>query len=446
MPTRQRPSGAAVRRRRRQQQQQLQQRRRRWQQQQQQQQQQQFHYEAQHQHQAPPSRFEQVPQGDQEMVDGAYEDFLLQWPGVAPSEFHLPPSCSRLFSPHLGGLYAPYTDLGDLFYPNRPFHTDELQDETNLNDFDAEDPQQQNYARWIHFLTLHGFTDRGEEHATGTPHTAGTENAQSRTSLNEARRRAQAQAAAVERYLLEVYYGPVVTKSGVVSVFLKHRIRVDISIDNAVRVVNFTKHSMAAINRLGDRTCVCHPCGRVLQEGVSMDLMTGMRLARISGRGITFSALDHGLVYVVDESGTKSTTEWFKVLCYDLPSDVFSTDSEQGSNCVSTCFQIVSQARFKSTRNGDDVWLVAGARIKQTPWGDVQVSRDSGSRFIWTSPSAGTVSVTTPTFRALMTCNPSKFVFLKMGQKRMMATAEGFTVRNGSQKAGFDSQGRLTLQ
>ncbi|XP_077552858.1 uncharacterized protein LOC144167477 [Haemaphysalis longicornis] len=245
--------------------------------------------------------------------------------------------------------------------------------------------------------------------------------------------------------LQEMYNGPVVTNYGTVSFILKHGMRVDITMDYAVRVVNFTMHCTAAIDGPGDRSCVCHPCGRAIQEGVNVDIAYGTRLAKISSRGVTFTALNHGLVYLVDASGTKSTTERFHNLGYDIPMSVFYSQAELGMDIFEDCFDLISRVRQRTTDNGDEVWVVNGVRIKQTAWGDVQVSRDSGRRVIWSSPTAGTISVTTPLVKMAVTCDPTRYFFVRAGQKRISGTWDGFTVRNGSQRAGFDHRGRLTL-
>ncbi|KAK8770664.1 hypothetical protein V5799_012876 [Amblyomma americanum] len=241
------------------------------------------------------------------------------------------------------------------------------------------------------------------------------------------------------------YYGPMVSSYGTVSVFLRQNVRVDISVDRAVRVVNFAMHCTAAFSSSGTRCCACHPCGRVLQEGSDVHMSTGNRLGKISSRGITFTALNHGLVYLVDASGTKSTTERFHDLGYDLPLSMLNIEVEPDMDSFNECFEIVSQARRRTTRNGDEIWNLGGVRIKQTPWGDVQVSRDSGRRVIWTSPTAGSVSVTTPLVKIALSSDPRKFFFVRTGAKRICANSDGFIVRNGSQRAGFDRRGRLTL-
>lgn len=89
------------------------------------------------------------------------------------------------------------------------------------------------------------------------------------------------------------YYGPEVTTNHTVSVLLRHGIRVDISVDRALRVVNFDKECTAAIGGDGDCSCACHACGRVLQQGVTVDLTTGSKMAKISGRGVIFTAHNH---------------------------------------------------------------------------------------------------------------------------------------------------------
>lgn len=245
--------------------------------------------------------------------------------------------------------------------------------------------------------------------------------------------------------LQKMYYGPLVTNYGTVSVILRHNMRVDISVDCAVRVVNFSKRCTAAISCHGDRSCVCHPCGRAMQEGINVDMATGRRLAKISSRGVTFTALNHGLVYLVDPSGTKSTRERFRNLNYDLPMSVFYSKSERGMEIFQDCYELMSRARQRTAQNGDEVWIVGNVRIKQTPWGDVQVSCDSGRRVIWSSPTAGNISVTTPFVKMSVSCDPSRYILVRAGQKRIIGTSDGFTVRNGSQRAGFDIRGRLTL-
>lgn len=239
--------------------------------------------------------------------------------------------------------------------------------------------------------------------------------------------------------------GVMVTSYGTMTVLLRHSICVDISADHAVRVVNMNGNCTAAISWSSGRRCVCHPCGRVLQRGNNVDLAIGSRLGKISYRGVTFSAFNHGLVYLVDASGTKSTTERFHNLCYDVALHVFYPESEPDVEAMEQCFEMASKAAETATPDGDRIWFVDDVRIKQTPWGDVQVSRETDCGMIWTSPSEGTVTVTGPYFKTVVSSDPTKFLSVRMGHKKLVASAQGLTVRNGSQRAGLDYLGRLFL-
>lgn len=354
-------------------------------------------------------------------------------PVVAPSFLYLPPPYAAVY-PSVLLQFEPYVPI--------------IEDQGVVTA-----PE---YARLLEASMLWGLNadqDRAEElqRGTGEPHEGAHNNAPlHQGGTEEGHGDVQQNQEAVEpEELLEAlepeYYGPVVTSYGTVSVMLRHYVRVDISVHGAVRVVNFLKHCTAAFNSDGECSCVCHPCGRVLQEGGKVHMATGTRLAQISIRGVTFTAFNHGLVYLVDASGTKSTTERFQILSYDVPLNVFAYEVPQGVECFDECFRIIREAKQRTTRNGNEIWLLNGVRIKQTPWGDVQVSRDSGRRVIWTSPTAGTISVNTPFVKTAISCDPRKFFFVKMGQKRLNASADAFTVRNGSQRAGFDVRGRLVL-
>lgn len=398
-----------------------------------------------------------------DVADYSFDDSVMPWPGLVNQPFLYVPS-SMIGYPELMSTFSPYGSFvdenGDVFnayYADEYANTSgfESQEEPVLYDYDLDLHQQVEYARLLHasMMRARDVGDRPEEEYSGTgePHHGFADDAETPRRVMSRGGRGDAQEdleALLEQpwdQLPDDYYGPVVTSYGTVSVILQDCIRVDIATDGSVRVVNFAMHCTAVIDSSGDSSCVCHPCGRVLQEGENVDMASGTRLAKVSSRGVTFTALNHGLVYLVDASGTKSTTERFRNLFYDVPLSMFYSNQDQSTERFRECFRLMREARQRSTRNGDEIWLVGCVRIKQTPWGDVQVSRDSGRRVIWTSPTAGTMSVATPLVKIALSTDPARFFFVKMGQKKISASAEAFTVRNGSQSAGFDSQGRVTL-
>uniref|UniRef100_A0A131YRV6 Uncharacterized protein n=1 Tax=Rhipicephalus appendiculatus TaxID=34631 RepID=A0A131YRV6_RHIAP len=405
-----------------------------------------------HQGTLPESDNESQGPGDEDGAEGSVSgDDLPPWPAIIPPFFYLQPPPYTSYTEALfpygegGSLIDGQGNIFDPVYSTwldnammNPW--DEYQQHGNTNML-----QELGYAPFLPPSRLLGMNDRVDENCTGEPHTAAGETMITVSTEGWGDAQLDPAAAGLRSGLQDLYYGPVVTTHGTVSVMLKHGIRVDISVDRALRVVNFDKECTAAISCDGDRSCVCHPCGRVLQQGVAVDIATGSRMAKISSRGVIFTALNHGLVYLVDASGTKSTTERFRDLCYDVPLSIFHLSLNEDNEGFSECFRIVSQAKRWNNRNGDEVWLVGGVRIQQAPCGDVQVSRDSGRHVIWTSPTEGTMTVITPHIKAVITCDPRRFFFVRMNQKRLSANADGFAVRNGSQRAGFDSRGRLVL-
>lgn len=405
----------------------------------------------------------------QEGLDGLYEhqdrdddgeahgsvDYgdLPPWPAIEPPFYYVQPPPYTTYTETLfpyGEDGSLIDEQGNIFDP--VYSTWLGDDEVDpwdefLQHGNTDVLQELGYAPYLPHAPFLGEAEQAEENSNGDQRTAAgdTMPKESAESWGDAHPYAVGAIRGLRSGLQDVYYGPVVTMGGTVSVMLRHGIRVDISVERAVRVVNFDKECMAAVDSSGDRSCVCHPCGRVLQQGVAVDVATGSRLAKISSRGVVFTAHNHGLTYVVDASGTKSTIDRFKDLCYDIPLSIFYSSSNEEDERFNECFRIVSLAKQWNNQNGDEVWLVGGVRIKQAPWGDVQVSRHWGRLVISTSPTEGTMSVVTPLIKAVVTCDPRRFFFVRMNQKRLSADADGFAVRNGSQRAGFDSLGRLVL-
>ncbi|XP_077485969.1 uncharacterized protein LOC144097057 [Amblyomma americanum] len=407
---------------------------------------------------------------EQDERDGAESDLeadLVSGPAVVPPFFHSQAQPATLSEPSfpLSLHGSSEEDEGFELSSDVGYDDDsdlELQDEHALYDLAYDTRQQLEYLQFLESFAGLNADDSEEQIGTGEPQgaTGGAYEADM-SPLNrisaEGSGDALTEQEAVEpdlwQYLREhdpweedvPFYGPVVSSSATVSILLRHRVRVDISVEGAVRVVNFAAHCTAALGRWGDRSCLCHPCGRVVQEGDYVDMATGSRLAKISGRGITFTNLSRGLVYLVDASGTKSTTERFEDLNYDLPSTVFHLEPEPDIDSFNECFRIVSQARHRTATNGDEIWTVGDVLVEQTVHGDVQVSRDSGRLLVCTSPTAGSMSLTTPLIKTALSCDPRKFFFVRVGQKRLRANEAGFMVRNGCQRAGFDRRGRIVL-
>ncbi|GFX05976.1 uncharacterized protein TNCV_760121 [Trichonephila clavipes] len=238
---------------------------------------------------------------------------------------------------------------------------------------------------------------------------------------------------------------PMVTSYGAVTILLRHLIRVDISPEKAVYVTNSPSECVAVACGTGDRSGVMHPNGRVLHEREDIHMSTLNRKAKISKRGIVFTSADHCLSYLVDASGTKTTAEKFRDLSQDFTHQVFFCDS-MSSHSMDLCYKMVEDAVHKHYKNGDEVWIVGGYRIKQDQWGDVKVSRNYGRRVIKVSPTNGQVNIKTDSVEITVGRYPNNYFVVRRGDQMVTASLRSFTVQSGTQRAGFNSTGRLVLK
>lgn len=237
---------------------------------------------------------------------------------------------------------------------------------------------------------------------------------------------------------------PMVTNYGAVTVLLRHLIRVDISPAKAIYVTNPPSTCVATINGVGSKSCIIHPNGRVLQDGQEIHMNILNRRAKVCRRGVIFTSTNHCLSYLVDASGTKTTAEKFRDLNNDFSLEVFYDNAMAMSN-VEELYNMVDKSVYKSYWNGDEVWSIGGFRIKQDHKGDVKITRNSSRRVIRTSPTTGQMTVKTPSAEINIGRYPNNYFVLRKNDKVVTASVRGFSVQNGTQKAGFNSSGRVTL-
>lgn len=67
--------------------------------------------------------------------------------------------------------------------------------------------------------------------------------------------------------------GTTVSSQGVISLRLHDRIRVDISLERAVRIVNYKSGIVMALSSSGSSSALLHPNGRVFQYGSRVEIM-----------------------------------------------------------------------------------------------------------------------------------------------------------------------------
>ena len=117
----------------------------------------------------------------------------------------------------------------------------------------------------------------------------------------------------------------VVEKQGYISLHLRYDVHVDIAPNQAIRIVNHRKAVTLALSGCATQMALVHPQGRVLQYNSRIEIQTedylSIKNAKMWPRGVSFTANNCALVYLVDQAGARSTTDTFHDLYADNIAD-----------------------------------------------------------------------------------------------------------------------------
>ncbi|XP_014279959.1 uncharacterized protein fest isoform X2 [Halyomorpha halys] len=240
------------------------------------------------------------------------------------------------------------------------------------------------------------------------------------------------------------------TAHGTISLRLAHRMRVDLTIDRAVRLLNFKNNIVIAMNPTGSACALLHPNGRVHQYGSRVEIMAhdirgNHKYAKMWYKGVSFTSENCALVYLVDSAGTRTTTDSFSDLMQDFSLGVFYSESRHGQTFAIDAVNIIHGAQYWTTEEGVENWLINNVRISQAPDGLVRVARNSNKYHLRTSPTNGTASMTTPFLHCTASMGSTSHLFVRRGERRMHFDGSSFIVRNAGHSAGFDEKTQLKV-
>ncbi|XP_034239037.1 protein enabled homolog [Thrips palmi] len=242
----------------------------------------------------------------------------------------------------------------------------------------------------------------------------------------------------------------VATPHGTMSLRLHDRIRVDMSVDRAVRVINLKNNIVLALGGNGASAALLHPNGRTYQYGSRVEILAhdsrgNNKFAKMWYKGVSFTSEQCALVYLVDTAGTRTTTDNFSDMSQDLSLSVFYNDSRHGPSYVSEAINLLESGQYWVTDEGVENWLINGVRVSQTADGLVRVARNSNKYQVRTSPSNGTASLTTPFLHCTASLGQTSHLFVRRGERRMHYDGASFIVRNAGHSAGFDEKNQLKV-
>jgi len=248
----------------------------------------------------------------------------------------------------------------------------------------------------------------------------------------------------------------LVMEPGFISLRMGHGVVLDIANDLSVRLVNPGQQSSIAMSRDSRHVAVIHPRGRAIVYQPRAEIQVEDRLsvknAKFYPKGISFTANNLALVYLLDEAGARTTSDTFHDLHgTNIVETLFRERCASQHNSVrSSCEQLDRIRYWRNQKNGVNFWVVDDLSVRQTTDGFVMVERrnSDGSRaFISVSPTNGKLKVETPSVQASASLGEESHFFLRFGQKRLHYNGNSgdFVVRSSGQSAGFDEEGNLKI-
>jgi len=263
----------------------------------------------------------------------------------------------------------------------------------------------------------------------------------------------------IDDYNHDIYHedtSPIcVSPLGVITLRLHDRVRVDISLDRAVRIINARSGIVIALSASGSSAALMHPNGRVYQYGSRVEILAhdphgNNKYAKMWYKGVSFTSDQCALVYLVDSAGTRTTTDTFSDLNVDFSISVFCSESPYGDgnvgqNLINEAVNLLQSSTYWVSDDGTSNWLINNVRVSQTTDGLVRVGRNSNKFSLHTSPSNGSARISSPFLHCTGSMGQTRHLFVRRGERRMHYDGASFIVRNAGHSAGFDDKHQLKV-
>ncbi|KAJ6641336.1 hypothetical protein Bhyg_06272, partial [Pseudolycoriella hygida] len=246
--------------------------------------------------------------------------------------------------------------------------------------------------------------------------------------------------------------GPIALPNGIIQLCLRNGIRVDITLDKAVRVTNVLSEIVISLSSGGDSAAVAHPNGKVYQMGPFVEIIAFdgklknnyVRYAKMWQEGITFTCTDCTHIFLVDLYGTRTTSDTFTNLSCDFTLPVF-LNSKHGPVFANEARAMVQRSSHFHSSDGTDEFYINDFRISQKPDGLVKVTRSNNRCLIRTSPEHHSATLTTSQIHCTASLSHTPHLFVRRQEQSMHFDGSSFVVRNNGHSAGFDENNYLRV-
>jgi len=246
----------------------------------------------------------------------------------------------------------------------------------------------------------------------------------------------------------------VVELPGFINLKLRHDMVLSISSNLAVLLKNLQKQSSLSMSSCSTQMAVVHPKGRLLQYGYRIEVQVeddiSVKNAKIFPRGLSFTANNMALVYLLDEAGARSTSDTFHDLhATDIADTLFKDSLGRQVDGVTTSIRQLDMARYWRTRDNVDCWIIGQIFIQQMEDGLVVIEKnvENDKIIVKSSPSNGKVKVDSQFVHVTASLGAESHMFIRSMNRRLHYSGETkvFTVRNAGHSAGFDEEGSLRI-
>merc|ERR1719341_2150370 len=193
----------------------------------------------------------------------------------------------------------------------------------------------------------------------------------------------------------------VIEPAGNLALRLRAGVVLDIYPSMVLRLHNTRQDSTLALSPCASQLALVHPVGRLLQYATRIEVqvedMASVKNAKIHPKGVSFTANNMALVYLLDEAGARSCADMFHDLyATHIANTLFAASKEveevktfQGQTRMGA--QLLEQVQY--WRDSIDHWVLGDVEVAQTKDGLVTVQRRLAGDTITlkTSPNNGKV-------------------------------------------------------
>ena len=247
----------------------------------------------------------------------------------------------------------------------------------------------------------------------------------------------------------------LVEQPGFISFQLRYGMVLDISANMDIKLKNISKESSICLSSCTTQVAIEHPKGRMLQYGTRLEIqcedVVSVKNAKVFPRGISFTANNMALVYLLDEAGARSTSDMFHDLyATQIAEMLFMESCSKQMDGVTDSIRLLDNARYWRTGDNIDCWVIGPVFIQQKEDGLVIVEKKTqhGNKIVLkSSPSNGKIKYEAETLQMTASMGTESHLFLRSMDRRLHYNGETmvFTVRNAGHSAGFDEKGSLRI-